>query len=157
MVEIAYSSFFTSVCRSQTNKQPAMATKLHNTCDDHFFTFNFKTMRIRDDEFPVVVQAYDPSGSRDAFIAEQVVFTQVEIDNFTSRYAGMLIKAREFNEAETTNDAQAVDSSLVRKRKTRSGSRVGWVLFILVLIIGLLVWGFATGWIQKNFGINPPI
>ena len=114
-------------------------------------------MRIRDDEFPVVVQAYDPSGSRDAFIAEQVVFTQVEIDSFTSRYAGMLIKAKEFNEAETTNDPQRVDSSLVRKRKTRSGSKVGWVLFILVVIIGLLVWGFATGWIQNNFGIHPPI
>jgi hypothetical protein len=134
-----------------------MAIKLHDNQDDHFFTINIKPMRIRDDEFPVVVQAYDPSGSRDAFIAEQVVFTQVEIDSFTSRYAGMLIKAREFNEAETTNDPQRVDSSLERKRKARSGSKVGWVLFILVLVIGLLVWGFATGWIQNNFGIHPPI
>ncbi|SRR6266480_6738139 len=114
-------------------------------------------MRIRDDEFPVVVQAYDPSGSKDAFVAEQVVFTQTEIDSFTSRYAGLLIKAREFNEAETVNDPRTVDSSLAKKRKTRSGSTLGWVLFIIVVIIGLLVWGFATGWIQKNFGIYPPI
>ena len=111
-----------------------------------------KTMRIRDEEFPVVVQAYDQSGSRDAFIAEQVVFNQVEIDTFTSRYAGLLIKSRELNEVETVNDPRPT-----RRRKTRSGSTLGWVLFLIVVIIGLLVWGFATGWIQKTFGINPPI
>ena len=109
-------------------------------------------MRIRDEEFPVVVQAYDQSGSRDAFIAEQVVFNQVEIDTFTSRYAGLLIKSRELNEVETVNDPRPT-----RRRKTRSGSTLGWVLFLIVVIIGLLVWGFATGWIQKTFGINPPI
>ncbi|HYJ38190.1 MAG TPA: hypothetical protein VEV87_06220 [Chitinophagaceae bacterium] len=111
-------------------------------------------MNLRDEEFPVVVQAYDPSGSKDSFVAEQVVYTQTEIDHFTSRYAGLLIKARELREVETNGDVRAVPR---RPRKTRSGNAVGWVLFVLVVIIGLLVWGFATGWIQQNFGITPPI
>ena len=110
-------------------------------------------MRIRDDEFPVVVQAYDPSGSKDSFVAEQVVYTQTEIDTFTSRYAGLLIKAREVSDTETPADRTVVQ----KRRKTKSGSTFGWILFLLVIIIGLLVWGFATGWIQQNFGIHPPV
>jgi hypothetical protein len=112
-------------------------------------------MRLRDEEFPVVVQAYDPSGSKDSFVAEQVVYTQMEIDNFTSRYAGLLIKARELSDTETTSDPRVNSRRRVEKR--RSGNALGWVLFLLVVIIGLLVWGFATGWIQQNLGINPPI
>ena len=112
-------------------------------------------MRLRDEEFPVVVQAYDPSGSKDSFVAEQVVYTQTEIDTFTSRYAGLLIKARELSDVETTPDPRVGHKRTVQKRK--SSSAVGWVLFLLVVIIGLLVWGFASGWIQQNFGINPPV
>ena len=112
-------------------------------------------MRLRDEEFPVVVQAYDPSGSKDSFVAEQVVYSQMEIDNFTSRYAGLLIKAREVSDTETTSDPRIGHRRTVTKH--RSGSAVGWVLFLLVVIIGLLVWGFASGWIQQNFGINPPV
>ena len=112
-------------------------------------------MRVRDEEFPVVVQAYDPSGSKDAFVAEQVVYTQTEIDSFTSRYAGLLIKARELSDVETTPDPRVGRKRSVEKRK--GGSTVGWVLLFLVLIIGLLVWGFTTGWIQQNFGIHPPV
>jgi hypothetical protein len=111
-------------------------------------------MRLRDEEFPVVVQAYDPSGSRDSFIAEQVVYTQMDIDNFTSRYAGLLIKAREISETETNRDLRATSR---RPRKAKSANALGWILFMLVIIIGLLVWGFATGWIQEKMGINPPI
>jgi hypothetical protein len=112
------------------------------------------TMRLRDEEFPIVVQAYDPSGSKDAFIAEQVVHSQAEIDTFTSRYAGLLIKARELSEVETT-DPRVGHRRTVTKR--RSGSTLGWVLLFLVIIIGLVVWGFSTGWIQQHMGINPPI
>ncbi len=112
-------------------------------------------MRLRDEEFPVVVQAYDPSGSKDSFIAEQVVHSQMEIDNFTSRYAGLLIKAREVSDTETTSDPRIGHRRTVTKRG--SGSTIGWVLFLLVVVIGLVIWGFASGWIQQNFGINPPI
>ena len=110
-------------------------------------------MRLRDDEFPVVVQAYDPSGPKDAFVAEQVAYTQAEIDNFTSRYAGLLIKAREVSDVEEHTDARVGQ----RRTRSRSGSAVGWILFLLVVIIGLVVWGFTSGWIQQHFGINPPV
>ena len=111
-------------------------------------------MRIRDEEFPVVVQAYDPSGSKDSFVAEQVVHTQMEIDNFTSRYAGLLIKAREVSDTETSSDPRIGKR---RTARTHSGSAVGWVLLLLVIIIGLVVWGFTTGWIQQHLGIQPPV
>lgn len=111
-------------------------------------------MNLRDEEFPVVVQAYNPSGSKDTFVAEQVVYTQMEVDNFTSRYAGMLIKARELSDVDTNKDLRATSR---RPRRSRAAGTFGWVLFFLVVIIGLLVWGFSTGWIQQNFGINPPI
>jgi hypothetical protein len=111
-------------------------------------------MRLRDDEFPVVVQAYDPTGSKDAFVAEQVVYSQAEIDSFTSRYAGLLIKARELSDVETNTDSEVVPR---RRTRRRSGSAIGWVLFLIVVIIALLVWGFSTGWIQQHFGIQPPV
>lgn len=111
-------------------------------------------MRLRDDEFPVIVEAYDPSGSKDAFIAEQVVYTQAEIDTFTSRYAGLLIKARELNDVENNRDTRVIER---RKHTRRSGSALGWVLFILVVLIALAVWGFTSGWIQQHLGINPPV
>ena len=110
-------------------------------------------MRIHDEEFPVVVQAYDPSGSKDSFVAEQVVYTQMDIDTFTSRYAGLLIKARELSDVET-NDPRVSKQRSVRRK---SGSAIGWVLLLLVIIIGLVVWGFTTGWIQQHFGIQPPV
>ena len=111
-------------------------------------------MRVRDDEFPVVVQAYDPAGSKDAFIAEQVVYTQAEINNFTSRYAGLLIKARELNDVENNTDSRVVEK---RRHTRKSGSAIGWVLFLLVVVIALVVWGFSSGWIQQHLGINPPV
>jgi hypothetical protein len=111
-------------------------------------------MRLREDEFPVVVQAYDPSGAKDAFVAEQVAYTQAEVDSFTSRYAGLLIKARDVNDVEENKDAQLVER---RRTRSRSGSAVGWILFLLVVIIALAVWGFTSGWIQQHLGINPPV
>jgi hypothetical protein len=110
-------------------------------------------MRLRDDEFPVVVQAYDPRGPKDAFVAEQVVYTQTDVDSFTSRYAGLLIKSRDLSDVENGQDTKVI----AKKRRRRSGSAIGWVLFLLVVIIALMVWGFTTGWIQQHLGINPPI
>ena len=111
-------------------------------------------MRLRDDEFPVVVQAYDPSGPKDAFVAEQVAYTQAEIDSFTSRYAGLLIKAREVTDVEEHTDARVGQR---RRTRSRSGSAIGLILFLLVVIIALVVWGFTSGWIQQHLGINPPV
>ena len=57
-------------------------------------------MEVRNSDFPVVVQAYEPSNKQDVFIAEQVVNSQAEIDGFTLRFAGKLIKARSLSETE---------------------------------------------------------
>ena len=102
-------------------------------------------MVIDSSEFPIVVQAYQPNGTRELFIAEQVVHNQVETDNFTSRYAGFVIKARKLNESETT-----IDRSV--KRTSRRGSPV--LVIILLLLVVLVIVGFTTGWIQRTVDLN---
>lgn len=104
-------------------------------------------MRVRDNEFPVVVQAYDNRDRQDLFVAEQVVYSQVEVDTFTSRYAGKLIKVRLPNGEELKHDNRPV------ARKRRSGAGMAIVLILLV-IVALLIVGFTTGWIQNTFGIQ---
>ena len=103
-------------------------------------------MEIRKSEFPVVVQAYDNTNQQERFIAEQVVNSQIEIDNFTSLYAGKLIKARKMTSAETTKHSTATGRTT---RKSSSG-----LLWVLLLLVILVVVGFATGWIQRTFGIE---
>lgn len=103
-------------------------------------------MTIQPGEFPVVVQAYQPSGNEDLFVAEQVVYNQAEADVFTSRHAGLLIKARK----PTSNELQATPAYPPTAPR-RKGVGAGFV--ILILLIVLIVVGFATGWIQRNFNL----
>lgn len=104
-------------------------------------------MLIQPQEFPVVLQAYQPSGSDDLFVAEQVVYNQSEADVFTSRHTGLLIKARKPNAGEfkTTPDYTPA-------RQRSRGVGAGFI--ILLLLIALIVAGFATGWIQRNLNIS---
>lgn len=105
-------------------------------------------MRINDNEFPVVVQAFDTTDQEDRFVAEQVVSSQIEVDTFTNRYAGKLIKVKVLNADELRQD----NRNVVTRRKTSSGAGV-WILILLV-IAALVIAGFATGWIQRTFGLN---
>ena len=107
-------------------------------------------MNINENEFPVVVQAYKTSGVNDLFVAEQVVNNQNEADNFTARYAGYLIKAHTVHEEELH-----VDQNKVSKRNTRrkSGKAV-WATIVVLLLVAIIVAGFTTGWIQRNFGVS---
>lgn len=107
-------------------------------------------MVVNDSEFPVVVQAFQTSGDQELFVAEQVVNNQREVDHFTSRYAGMLIKARKLNEAEVTNEER---HERQYRQKRRSGSGAVWGV-VLLLLIALVVVGFTTGWIQDTFNID---
>ena len=107
-------------------------------------------MEVRRDEFPVVVQAYETDNRHEVFVAEQVVHNQLEIDQFTSRYTGKLIKARKMTDVEYKHQPE----DAVRKRKSTSAGTV--LLVILVLLVVLAAIGFATGWIQQNFGIELP-
>ena len=106
-------------------------------------------MRINNDEFPVVVEAYDNRTSErdEKFVAEQVVYSQDEVDNFRSRYSGMLIKARTIN-----NDEVEVRHNPRLHARKRSGTGI-W-LFFVILLLAVIAIGWYTGWIQRTFNIN---
>lgn len=104
-------------------------------------------MIINDNEFPVIVQAFQTSGRNDLFVAEQVVNSQHETDKFTARYAGYLIKARTVND----NELQ-VDQETIEKRNTaprRSGMAFWGIL--LLLLVAMIIAGFTSGWFQQTF------
>lgn len=111
-------------------------------------------MIIKENEFPLVVQAYQTNGHEDRFVAEQVVNSQSEVDNFTSRYAGLLIKAKKVAGTVLDRDRTSIDPRTMQATSTRArrGGSAGVVLFILILL--LIVAGFATGWIQRTFHLN---
>jgi hypothetical protein len=115
---------------------------------DRFFQLKCYTMRVNDNEFPVVVQAFDTKDKYDEFVAEQVVSNQVEVDTFTSRYAGKLIKVRHLSNDEVKHDYHPHPA----RKRTTSGAGI-WLLLLLV-IVALVVVGFTTGWVQKNLGWN---
>ena len=108
-------------------------------------------MQINDREFPVVVQAYQASGTDDLFVAEQVVSNQHEANNFTSRYAGYLIKARTLTDAELQHDRRVMETREPVRR--RSSAAAVWGV-ILLLLVAIVVVGFTTGWIQKTFHVT---
>lgn len=105
-------------------------------------------MTIQPQEFPVVIQAYQPSGTEDLFVAEQVVYNQAEADTFTSRHTGLLIRARKPNAGEFRTTAPEYAPVKPRSRGVSAG------FIVLLLLIALVVTGFATGWIQRNLDIN---
>lgn len=107
-------------------------------------------MIVNEREFPVVVQAFQSSGNQELFVAEQVVNSQSEVDSFSSRYAGMVIKARILNDAELNNDGRAIRQNNRGRRRTGAAA---WALVLLV-IVALIVVGFTTGWIQRTFNLN---
>jgi len=102
-------------------------------------------MDIRKEEFPVALQAYDVRGDHEDFVAEQVVNTQTEADNFMSLYAGRLIKTREIRPVETKH------YPVHNRNRTRRGASVFWITLLLIIAV-LLIVGFATGWIQTMIG-----
>jgi hypothetical protein len=105
-------------------------------------------MELRREEFPVALQAYEVRGDREDFVAEQVVNSQAEADNFMSLYAGRLIKTREVRPVETKRFEGHRATTVAPRR------RVGisfWAVILLVIVV-LLIVGFTTGWIQTMIG-----
>lgn len=106
-------------------------------------------MVINEREFPVVVEAYQPSANGDLFVAEQMVQNQLEADSFSSRYAGYVIKARVVKENELAADRRThAKRTAIHRRGIPA-----WAIFLLIVVV-LVVVGFTTGWIQKTFGLN---
>lgn len=106
-------------------------------------------MKVKENQFPIAVQAYNTKGNQELFVAEQVVYNQSQVDLFTSRHAGMLIKTRLLTDAEL-GKARVEQKKYVKRRS--SGASIIWI--ILLILVVLIVVGFATGWIQQNFGIS---
>ncbi len=106
-------------------------------------------MKVKDNQFPIAVQAYNTKGGQELFVAEQVVYTQAQVDLFTSKYAGNLIKTRLLTDIEL-GKAKEEHKKFVKRRS--SAGTILWI--VLLIIVVLVVVGFATGWIQQTFGLN---
>ncbi len=90
-------------------------------------------MELTRDEFPVALQAFEVRSDREDFIAEQVVNSQAEADNFMSLYAGRLIKTRDLRPVETKRFEGRRASAIAAPRR-RAGISP-WLIFLLILIV----------------------
>ncbi len=124
-----------------------MAILLHHSFHLSYLTPNFICMEISKDQFPVVVQAFEITGNKEFFVAEQVVKSQAEVETFSARYAGKVIKARALNSTEANQQKPVY----TKKRKTPAGTILLVVLIILIILIAI---GYYTGWLRRTFGTN---
>jgi len=108
-------------------------------------------MVINEKEFPVVVQAYQPSANGELFVAEQMVRNQAEVDGFSSRYAGYVIKARVVQENELVPEYRNADGT--RRTAIHRRGLPAWAILLLIVVV-LVVVGFTTGWIQRTFELK---
>jgi ABC-type transport system involved in multi-copper enzyme maturation permease subunit len=100
-------------------------------------------MNITNKDLPATLQAFELQDDKEVFLAEQLVNSQSEVEIFTTRYAGKLIKAEKVPGIENRTYAKPV------YKKERSSS--GLITFIIVLaIVALFIYGFSTGWIQEK-------
>lgn len=109
---------------------------------NHYSTF----MTLHPKDFPITIQAFDISDNKEFFVAEQIVNSQSEVETFSARYAGKVIKAKALSATERT--------TTVTKTQTRKNSGLTTFLVILVILIILVAIGFYTGWIQRTTGIS---
>lgn len=115
----------------------------------NIFEIKYFVMVINEREFPVVVQAYQPATDGELFVAEQMVRNQTEIDTFSSRYAGYVIKARVVKENELVTNYD----NRTRRTPIHRRGLPAWAILLLIVVV-LVVVGFTTGWIQKTFELN---
>ncbi|MDB5276703.1 MAG: hypothetical protein JWR61_1658 [Ferruginibacter sp.] len=101
-------------------------------------------MDLRSEDLPATLQAFDLMDNKEIFLAEQVVSNQAEIDIFTNRYAGKLIKAK------TTLPVNSNSSYAKPAHRSRYSSTGVVMAIIVVLVIVLVIYGFSTGWIQEK-------
>jgi hypothetical protein len=106
-------------------------------------------MKVKDNQFPIALQAYNIKGGQEVFMAEQIVYTQAQVDAFTSKYAGSLIKTRLLTDVELGKAKE--DHKVYVKRRSSAGT-ILWILLLIIVVLAVV--GFATGWIQRTFGLN---
>ena len=111
-------------------------------------------MILNQEEFPITIQAFEISNDKEFFVAEQVVNSQREVDLFSSRYAGKVIKAKAVTTTHDTKTTATTTSATSRNQRTKKNSGVTTIIIILIIIAILIAIGFYTGWIQQNTGIT---
>lgn len=104
-------------------------------------------MNLQKEDLPATIQAYELQNDKEIFIAEQVVNSQSEIETFTNRYAGKLIKAKTIPLSEANSFANPV------YKKKRSSAGLVMIIIILIIVV-LVVYGISTGWIQEKFNLK---
>jgi hypothetical protein len=120
---------------------------MHGNIFAYSIFYNITHMEISKDQFPIVIQAFEITNNREFFVAEQVVNSQAEVQTFSTRYAGKVIKARALNSTEVGQ----TNTRYSRKRKSSAGTIVLIILIILIILIAI---GYYTGWIQRTFGMG---
>jgi hypothetical protein len=105
-------------------------------------------MDLQNEDLPATLQAFDLMDNKEIFLAEQVVGSQSEIDTFTNRYAGKLIKAKTTLPA---NGNSGYPKPAYRARYSSTGVVMG--IIVLVFII-LVIYGFSTGWLQEKLHLK---
>ncbi len=104
-------------------------------------------MDIKKEDLPVMLQAFDLEDGTEIFVAEQLVSSQADVDKFTVLYAGKIIKASK----EIVN---AKHPSAVVTAKKRNPATGLVMIAIILIVLALVIYGFATGWIQQKFNLN---
>lgn len=104
-------------------------------------------MDLTKEDMPATIQAFELLDNKEIFIAEQVVNSQSEIEAFTARYAGKLIKAK----TTSINQTKQFGNSTYKKQRSSTGLIM---MIIILIIITLVIYGFSTGWIQEKFNLK---
>ena len=110
-------------------------------------------MDLSKEDFPATLQAFDLRDNKEIFMAEQIVNSQTEIETFTTRYAGKLIKAKKVPVVEVNRVNRVNEYGEPVYQKSRSST--GLIMIIVILIIvALVIYGFSTGWIQEKLNLK---
>jgi hypothetical protein len=80
-----------------------------------------------------------------------MVSNQSEVDLFSRRYAGYIIKARVVKDNELVTDHTSnhhTGHTAIHRRGIPA-----WAIILLIVVV-LVIVGFTTGWIQRTFDVN---
>lgn len=104
-------------------------------------------MDLRKEELPATLQAYELIDNKEIFLAEQVVNNQPEIESFTGKYSGKLIKAKTVVPVDKR-------SSYGNAPQKRNSSTSIIIVIVILIILALVIYGYSTGWLQENFNLK---
>lgn len=111
-------------------------------------------MELRKEDLPATIQAFELQNDKEIFIAEQVVNSQSEVETFSARYTGKLIKVKKFSGNETGTGNYTAPPAYATTHNKKSSSTGLIMIIIILIIVALVIYGFSTGWIQEKFNLK---